>query len=100
MNAKTSGSSQETAAAQAGISTRTAQRIAAGTHRPQWGRLRNWPTRADPFDGIWERELQPLLEQEPRLEPDCAKRKRFWHRHEFSLPPALRRIPIAQTDFC
>ena len=69
MNAKTSGSSQETAAAKAGISRRTAQRIEAGTHRPQRGRPRNWPTRADPFDGIWERELQPLLELEPRLEP-------------------------------
>ena len=41
MKTKESGSSQETAAAKAGISTRTARRIDNGTHRPQRGRPSN-----------------------------------------------------------
>lgn len=68
MDAKRKGLSQTTAAAKAGISTRTASRIANGTHRPSRGRPRDWRTRRDPLDGLWETELLPLLEKEPRLE--------------------------------
>lgn len=68
MKTKQSGSSQETAAAKAGISTRTAHRIESGTHRPQRGRPHDWKTREDPLDGLWELELEPMLEREPRLE--------------------------------
>ncbi len=68
MEARKKGMSQETASAKAGISTRTARRIENGTHRPQRGRPRNWKTRKDPLDGLWEKELQPMLEREPRLE--------------------------------
>lgn len=69
MSAKESGDSRKGAAAQAGISERTARRIESGTHRPERGRPRDWNTRADPFDGIWDAELKPMLEREPRLEP-------------------------------
>jgi transcriptional regulator with XRE-family HTH domain len=69
MNAKKLGHSQQTSAAQAGISPRTARRIESGTHRPQRGRPRDWRTRQDPLDGHWETDLLPLLEREPRLEP-------------------------------
>jgi len=69
MKAKDLGSSQQTAAAKAGISTRTARRIASGTHRPKRGRFRDWQTRVDPLDGHWEAALLPMLEREPRLEP-------------------------------
>jgi len=68
MKAKDLGASQETAAAKAGISARTARRIASGTHRPQRGRARDWKTRVDPLDGHWEATLQPLLASDPRLE--------------------------------
>lgn len=68
MKAKQKGLSQETASAKAGISTRTASRIKSGTHRPNRGRPRDWQTRQDPLDGIWESELRPMLEKEPRLE--------------------------------
>lgn len=68
MKTRQSGSSQETAAAKAGISPRTARRIESGTHRPQRGRPHDWQTRPDPLDGLWEKELQPMLEAEPRLE--------------------------------
>jgi hypothetical protein len=69
MNAKKLGQSQQTAAAKAGISARTARRIESGTHRPQRGRPRDWKTRQDPLDGHWEADLLPMLEREPRLEP-------------------------------
>ena len=68
MKAKQKGLSQETAAAKAGISTRTASRIKSGTHRPNRGRPHDWKTRPDPLDGLWESELLPMLEKEPRLE--------------------------------
>ena len=68
MKAKQKGLPQETAAAKAGISTRTASRIKSGTHRPNRGRPHDWETRRDPLDGLWETELLPMLEKEPRLE--------------------------------
>jgi transcriptional regulator with XRE-family HTH domain len=68
MKSKDSGLSQETSAAKAGISPRTARRIESGTHRPNRGRPRDWKTRPDPLDGLWESELLPMLEKEPRLE--------------------------------
>lgn len=69
MNAKQLGHSQQTSAAKAGISPRTARRIESGTHRPKRGRPRDWQTRQDPLDGHWEADLLPMLEREPRLEP-------------------------------
>jgi len=69
MKAKESGCAQTTAAAKAGISVRTARRIDKGEHRPQQGRPRNWHTRLNPLAQVWETELQPMLEAEPRLEP-------------------------------
>ena len=69
MNAKEKGQSQQTSAAKAGISRRTASRIDNGSHRPKRGRPRDWKTRADPLDGHWEAELLPMLEREPRLAP-------------------------------
>jgi hypothetical protein len=69
MKAKDSGCAQTTAAAKAGISVRTARRIDKGEHCPQRGRPRDWRTRPDPLAQVWASELQPMLEQEPRLEP-------------------------------
>lgn len=68
MEAKRKGLSQQTASAKAGISRRTAHRIESGTHCPNRGRPHDWQTRRDPLDGLWEKELQPMLESEPRLE--------------------------------
>ena len=68
MEAKEKGLPQITASAKAGISTRTGRRIESGTHRPQRGRARDWKTRADPLDGLWETTLEPMLAAEPRLE--------------------------------
>ena len=60
------GSTWESAAAKAGISVRSGRRIdKAGGPRP--APRRNWRTRDDPLDAVWESELLPLLTVEPSL---------------------------------
>lgn len=69
MNAREMGLRQAEAASMAGFSERTAQRIEAGEHQPNRGRVRDWRTSADPLAGLWESELEPMLQKEPRLKP-------------------------------
>ena len=66
MSKRQRGHSQETAAACAAISERSGRRIEKG-ERPSISGERHWRTREDPLDSIWEKELVPLLEKEPRL---------------------------------
>jgi hypothetical protein len=66
MNKRQQGQSQETAAAKGGISERSGRRIEKG-ERPSIPKERHWRTREDPLNAIWESELVPLLEKEPRL---------------------------------
>src|SRR5436309_13809210 len=55
------GKTQEAAAAAAGISVRTARTWARGP-LPSAGKTpRSWRTRPDPFAGVWEQEIVPLL---------------------------------------
>jgi hypothetical protein len=68
MSQRQSGKKQVAAAAQAGISERTARRLDRG----QGGRsreLRKWRTRADPFAAVWSAELAPQLQRDPELQP-------------------------------
>ena len=66
MHHRQTGSTQESAAAKAGISIRSGRRIdKAGGPRPV--PRRNWRTRDDPLDAVWESELLPLLSVEPSL---------------------------------
>jgi ribosome-binding protein aMBF1 (putative translation factor) len=51
MNARDLGLSQTDAASIAEFSERTGQRIEAGTHQPNRGRVRDWRTSADPLVG-------------------------------------------------
>lgn len=69
MNARDLGLRQVDAASIAEFSERTGQRIEAGTHQPNRGRVRDWRTSADPLAGVWEEELEPMLRHEPRLQP-------------------------------
>lgn len=64
MNERTRGSTQQSAAAKAGISERSARRIERGRERVV---ERHWRTRADPFEAVWSKELVGLLEQHPQL---------------------------------
>lgn len=59
---------QNVAAAKAGISERSARRIDKNELLPGKAR-RNYRTRADPFDGDFEKHLVPLLINDPLLQP-------------------------------
>jgi len=59
---------QTTAAAQAGMSERTARRIESGQHSTN-KQPRHYRTRKDPFNGAFEQHLVPLLDADPELQP-------------------------------
>ena len=56
------GQSQEGAAAAAGMSVRSARQWQRGRLPSQVDQPRHWRTRKDPFAGVWDREVVPLLE--------------------------------------
>lgn len=60
--------SQVTSAAKAGFSERTARRIDKGEHQTNH-QPRQYLTRKDPFNGLFEKHLVPLLEDNPALQP-------------------------------
>jgi transposase InsO family protein len=66
MSIRQQGKSQETAAAKAAISQRSGRRIEKDQQQSKQEE-RHWRTREDPLEAIWEKELLPLLEREPRL---------------------------------
>lgn len=59
--------SQEVAAAKVGISARSARRLEGLTALPSQREARPWRTRADPFEGLWQSEIVPMLEATPAL---------------------------------
>ena len=56
------GKTQETAAAKAGMSVRSARKWQSGPLPSETRQERAWRTRPDPFDGVWEDEIEPLLQ--------------------------------------
>jgi hypothetical protein len=58
------GKTQEAAAAAAGMSVRTARQWERGLLPSASKPGRHWRTRPDPFEGVWEQELVPLLERD------------------------------------
>jgi hypothetical protein len=67
MEQKNKGDNQELAAAKAGFSIRTAKRIDSKKHfsKKDYKQTNN---PRDPFQGVWENELVPLLEKNPKLQ--------------------------------
>ena len=61
MNAREIGLNQSKAAYIAEISERTGQRIESGEHQPNRGKVDENNSK-DPLGGIWEKELEPMLE--------------------------------------
>ena len=59
------GKTQETAAAKAGMSVRSARNWQSGPLPSQAQPEHRWRTRPDPFDGVWEDEIEPLLRNDP-----------------------------------
>lgn len=66
MQHRQQGATQETAAAKAGISVRSGRRIEQST-TPRSKNERNWRTREDPLEAVWDTELVLLLQREPSL---------------------------------
>ena len=58
------GKNQETAAAMAGMSVRSARHWQGGPLPSETKTEHWWRTRPDPFDGVWEGEIEPLLRGE------------------------------------
>ena len=58
------GKTQQTAAAVAGMSVRSARKWQHGPLPSETKQERRWRTRPDPFEGIWEDEIAPLVEGE------------------------------------
>ena len=69
------GKTQETAAAKAGMSVRSARKWQSGPLPSQAKAEHRWRTRPDPFDGVWEDEIEPLLRRDPagKLKAHCLK---------------------------
>jgi hypothetical protein len=65
MSARNTGYTQVSAAAKAAVSTRTGRRIESGARRLPPS-PHPWRTRQDPFEGIWDPVLRPLLEAYPQ----------------------------------
>lgn len=65
---KESEQTQVKAAAKAGFSERTARRIDSDEHQSSH-KPRQYRTRKDPFDGLFEEFLVPLLKENPALQP-------------------------------
>ena len=58
------GKTQETAAAKSGICVRSARKWQSGPLPSETKQERQWRTRSDPFDGVWEEVIEPLLQGE------------------------------------
>ena len=59
------GKTQETAAGIAGMSVRSARKWQRGPLPSETKQERRWRTRPDPFEGVWEEEIEPLLRGDP-----------------------------------
>ena len=60
------GKTQETVAAMAGMCVRSARKWQDGLLPSETKEERWWRTRPDPFDGVWEEEIEPLLQGDPK----------------------------------
>lgn len=60
------GHKQQTAAAQAGMSPRTARRWRRGALPSETKHERHWRTRADPFAAVWDSDVVPLVVADER----------------------------------
>ncbi len=58
------GKNQEAAAAASGMSVRTARGWEQGLLPSQKKQRREWRTRKDPFEGVWDEEIVPLLRRD------------------------------------
>lgn len=67
MNSRSEGKTQVTASCIAGISERSGRKIDKDELIPWEERRRNWRTRQDPFEDVWEEVIVPMLKETPSL---------------------------------
>jgi hypothetical protein len=89
MQFKQQGKTKAVSAAQAGFSERSVRRIESRTFQTP-NEKRHWKTRSDPFELVWQSELVPLLEAEPKLEARTLLEE-LQQRHEGQYPDKLLR---------
>lgn len=87
MTSRTEGATQVVAAAKAGISERSARRVEQGRERRG---VRDWRTRLDPFEAVWESELVGLLEAHPQLSATTLL-EHLQERYSGQYPDVLKR---------
>jgi hypothetical protein len=68
MSSRTQGRTQIQASAKVGISERSGRRIDGAGTRVTEPKERHWRARKDPFAEVWDSDIVPLLEQQPRLD--------------------------------
>src|ERR1700738_1686983 len=81
---------QEVAAAKAGMSVRTARRVAKASELPSQKPEREWRTRTNPFADVWDSEIVPLLRCSPKLKAITLLRK-LQEDHADRFPDGMRR---------
>jgi hypothetical protein len=69
MNAREIGLNQAKAAYIAFISERTGQRMEAGNHQPNRGKVADRSSTQDPLGDVWGQRTRAMLKKEPRLKP-------------------------------
>ncbi len=83
--------SQESAAAIAGISVATGRRIERDPRPPSSRKTtRDYRTRQDPFEGLWDEEIVPMLSSAPALRPITILRELI-RRHPDRVDETMRR---------
>ena len=87
---KRKGHTQEVAAAKAGMSVRTARRVAHATALPSQKPERDWRTRTNPFADVWDGEIVPLLRSTPKLKAITLLQK-LQRDHVDRFPDSMRR---------
>ena len=90
MSQRRSGKKQTTAAAEAGVSERTARRLEGRGGRRVPPGHRQWRTRSDPFAQVWESEVVGELERHPDLSA-VVLLEWLQERHPGAYPDALLR---------
>ncbi len=91
MDERRQGHGQATAAVKAGFSERTARRIDANPILPsQRPGERTWRTREDPFAGVWDEELVPVLRSAPHIRATTLLEE-LQRRHPGDYPDRLLR---------
>lgn len=89
MKQRKEGKSQITSAAKAGFSERSARSIEKEGFQPAKPK-HCWMTRRDPFEAVWEKEIIPMLEKQPRLQAKTLL-EHLQCQHEGQFPDKLLR---------